>query len=407
MDIGRTCPRYNDFASLFPSSLRLQRTLCDYYAVLLRLCRQAIVSSRRTPLSQLSSSLTKSFETDFGPFRKDLETLGLAVREEVLLASEHAYSQESYLQAKERNEGQSYRKVGSLFRNKKEKEIEEAQRRRNRKNKLEFLNSLSIHDHRIAWKQARKQGTSTWLFEDSEFQGWLSAPLSSVIWCSGKLGSGKTVLSANVVEHLMIKSSPHQAVAFFFFRFDQALSAADILGCLARQLLGSLPKWSTAGNDSAEISPYDGHQHIKELLKSELPTNGSYFIVLDGLDDCEKDEASMLMKSMRDLISLPNHVIKLYCSSRPDIVQWSSAGFQRVFRVSMSNTKVDTEIDRYIQMSLTKRLEDEDLVLGDPELIIIIQEALLQGAQGMCNILYTPSRPAQSLIFIGSFGLHI
>ncbi|MCJ1479597.1 hypothetical protein MMC13_008283 [Lambiella insularis] len=383
MDIGRTCPRHDDFALLFPSSSRLRRVLCEYYAVLLRLCRQAVLSSRKSQLSLLSISLLKSFSSDFGQFQPDLETLGLAVRGEVLLASQHAFSQESILQARERQEGHNYRKLGSMFRQKTEQEIEEVRCRRNTKTKLQFLNNLTTHDHRIAWKQARKQGITNWLFEDQKFQTWLHSPESSGLWCTGKLGSGKTVLAANAVEYLAVQRSSQLTLAYMFFRFDNVLCATAALGCIARQLLCSLPSWNLTRNDSTAVREYDEKEDIISILNSELPANGLYVIILDGVDECDKDEAKELMKVLERLLSLPRHNFKLYCSSRPDMMQWASKGLRNVTTVSMSNSKVDGEIARYIELSLKLRVEEEDLQLGDPELLVVILEALLKGAQGM------------------------
>ena len=48
MNIGRTSPRLGDFGALYPSSERLQALLCEYYAVVVRLCKKAMEFSRRS-----------------------------------------------------------------------------------------------------------------------------------------------------------------------------------------------------------------------------------------------------------------------------------------------------------------------------------------------------------------------
>ncbi|MCJ1248752.1 hypothetical protein MMC30_005971 [Trapelia coarctata] len=383
MDIGRSCPRYSDFGSLYPSSSGLQTALCEYYAVVIQLCRQAILSTRKHFLSQLSSSLLKPFEADFGTFQKDLQKLGDAIRDETFLASQNAQLQESRLQAYERQEASTYRTLESKIRYKREQELEEARKRRRRKRRFQLLDGLSTHDHRIAWKQARKQGTSSWLFTDPSFELWSSSSQSSVLWCIGKLGSGKTVLSANVIEQLMVHESPNHSVSYFLFRFDQAVSSRAILGSLARQLLESLP--SDSAGDEAYVeteSPTDQRQIVK-LLQKVLPDTRKYFVVLDGLDECDKGEARILMSHLLELLSSPRQVFKIYCSSRPDIVQWASNGISDITYVSMSSAAVNTEIAQFVRSSLERCLEENLLQLGSPALIHTIEDALLEGAQGM------------------------
>lgn len=383
MDIGCSCPRYSDFGALYPSSSGLQTALCEYFAVVVRLCRQAIVSSRREFLSQLSSSLFKSFDADFGTFQKDLQKLGNAIHDETLLASQNAQLQESRLQAYERQEASTYRTLEAKFRYKKEQELEEARKRRRRKQKCHFLNGLSMHDHRIAWKQARKQGTSSWLFSDPSYKLWSSSSQSSVLWCTGKLGSGKTVLSANVIEQLMVLESPNHSVSYFLFRFDQQISSTAIMGSLARQLLESLPN-SAVGEEAylENETPTDQHQTVK-LLQKLLPNSRKYFVVLDGLDEYDRGEARHLLSCLLKLLASPQHTFKLYCSSRLDIFQWASRGLPDVIHVSMASTAVDTEIAQFVRSSLERCLEENLLQLGNPALIHTIEDVLLEGAQGM------------------------
>ena len=383
MDIGRECPRYNDFGSLYPSSSGLQTALCGYFAVVIRLCRQAILSSRKPFLSQLPSSLFRSFESDFGTFHKDLQKLGHAIDEETFLASQNAQLQESRLQAYERKETSTYRILESKFRYKQEQALEAARTGRRRKQRFQFLNNLSTHNHQAAWKQARKQGASSWLFSDPSFEHWSSSSQSSVLWCTGKIGSGKTVLSANVIEQLMVHESPNHSISYFLFRFDQVVSARVVLGSLARQLLESLPFDSSSEEAPADSeTPTDQHR-IVSLLQQILPDTRKYFVVLDGLDECDEDEARLLIDCLRELLSSTRHVFKLYCSCRPDIVQWASEGLSDIKHVSMSSPAVNTEIAQFIRSSLERCLEGNLLQLGNPTLIHTIEDALLEGAQGM------------------------
>ncbi len=68
-----------------------------------------------------------------------------------------------------------------------------------------------------------KRGQAPGMLELSAYKQWLQAPTSNVLWCTGKLGAGKTVLTANLVEKTMIKASG-AFVSYFFCSHDDAES---------------------------------------------------------------------------------------------------------------------------------------------------------------------------------------
>jgi hypothetical protein len=42
MDIGKHCPRYTEYQALYKDSDGLQKSLCNFYATLIRCCTAAI-----------------------------------------------------------------------------------------------------------------------------------------------------------------------------------------------------------------------------------------------------------------------------------------------------------------------------------------------------------------------------
>ena len=182
-------------------------------------------------LSQLSSSLTKPFESEFGSFKKDLESLATAIRDELSLTSKQ-------IQIDEVNENSRFRMLTAKFSDSAMKELREMKKWREEQRISRFWKLCSTYDYQRAWKQARKYGTTTWLFSMEAYKQWKTENSSSTIWCTGILGSGKTVLSANVVEDLML-TEPMATVSYFFCRHDevQSLKARTIIGSIAKQIL--------------------------------------------------------------------------------------------------------------------------------------------------------------------------
>ena len=216
MNIGRTSPRFNDFGVLYSGSVRLQKALCDYYAAVIRVCKQALDFFQTTAISQLSSTFLRPFKITFGPLQQELESLALAVRDETSLASKQAQDQEAKLQTIERQEAGRERNLLSRFRDRTRLEQEEADKWRtetrlrasgesgstlsifecllisdsySERKRLDAINALSPYNYSMAWKRARRQclvGTSTWIYDSPSFKSWIRCPDSATLCCVGK-----------------------------------------------------------------------------------------------------------------------------------------------------------------------------------------------------------------------------
>jgi hypothetical protein len=374
MNIGRTCPRYQDFGFLYPKSTGLQKALCEYFVVVVELCKQAVLFIRKPFFSQLSSSVLKPFQPEFGHFENDLGKLANTIREEASLASKQAQSNEI-------EENSRFRALAVKFSDKVAQELQEARRLKSRKAKSQFLNACSTYNHQTAWKQARKAGTTSWIYNKEEYKQWVQEPASSTLWCTGILGSGKTVLSANVVENLIL-TAPAAVVSYFFCKHDEAesLQARTIIGSIARQLFSCVKLEVADSVDTINTSFLDTDQvleYLRKLLPSDLQ---KYFIIIDGLDECNEKELKLLIEHLKELLA-SRHIFHIYCSSRPDVYRWVPALLRPQWNVSMS--EACSEIAQYIESELEERLEAGSLCLGDPTIVLIIQDALMKGSQGM------------------------
>ena len=115
MQIGRNCPRYQTFGLLFPTP-RLRIALCEYFILVVTLCKQAVLFLRRSVVSQLTLSIGNNFETHFGHFKAELRDAATVIQEEASLAS--------------KEEQRLERKESSAFRSRLSKQSDNAERRR-------------------------------------------------------------------------------------------------------------------------------------------------------------------------------------------------------------------------------------------------------------------------------------
>lgn len=377
MRIGLTCPRYQDFGLLYPKSTRLQSALCEYFTVFVRLCKQAVLFLNKPFWSQFSSSVLKPFDSEFGSVQQELDSLACAIRDEVSLASNQTQQDEAKKMSKFRAS------FAKSFSDTSARDIAEIRIWQTKQAELQFLNACSDYNYEKFWKQARKHGNTNWIFNAKGYKQWKEERKSSALWCTGTLGSGKTVLSANVVEDLNITTSA--SVSYFFCRYDEAISleTRTIIGSIARQIFDHVKSDIAIVPAVSEIrlDTLDTDQ-ILDYLQELLPLDSrKYFVVVDGLDECEEKERRVLLQCLKQLLMIPKQVFQIYCSSRPDVSRWARTLFEPQWTLSMSQTSVDVE--EYVEETLVKQLDSGSLSVGDPTIILTIKHALLENAHGM------------------------
>ena len=372
---------------LYPTSISLQKELCNYYSVVVNLCTRIVLFVRKPFIRQIASALRKPFDDEFRTFQKDLIRLGTAVKEEVSLASKQQQSLDSIEGACERRENSLFRATGAVFRRETASELERARKWRDSRAKSGFLNSCSRYNYETTLTQARKKGESTWIFRYDEYHQWISSKSPSTLLCSGIVGAGKTVLCANVIEELILNKSQGSSLGYFFCRSDEAasLKAREIIGSLARQFFEDVP---SAEFKFTEMDPGLGGitldtERVLSFMLLLLPRHKHYVMVIDGLDECEYDEVRALVELLQSLLKSPKHVFKLFWTGRSDFATRVSAQLQPDHQIHILPSNNGPEIARFIQLALEDALESNRLKLRDPNIILNIQDALESGANEM------------------------
>lgn len=181
--------------------------------------------------------------------------------------------------------------------------------------------------------------------------------------------------------------SPKDITAFFFCRFDdqESLKARTIIGSIAKQLVNYLPADTFRQFDHRNI---DGVAIIK-FLEATLDRNRRYFIILDGLDECEEAQVKEAAEIFHTLLLLPQLHIKFFWSSRPNAQNWLPGRFLTKQHVDLGTVenqdKIACDIRTFIQITLEQWLDGDtpELQIKDPILTIRIADRLEREAQGM------------------------
>lgn len=130
--------------------------------------------------------------------------------------------------------------------------------------------------------------------------------------------------------------------------------------------------------DGADLSD------LIEIVQSRADDKKTYFILIDGLDECTKENIELVAANIAEISSKGTNRVKVVYAGRPGLEEQL---FQRrpaaKYRLPLTKAAVAPDIRTYVELTLDQRLEDEQLEWSDPTLIITIRETLERKADGM------------------------
>ena len=357
--------------------------MCEYLILVVKFCQNIITVSRKSVFtkwtSTVASSITnefKTFETNLGVWINLIEAMVSRLNSETNLQTGNAVERTNKTMA---------------FWKSREQQEEKTNRARHRKR---ILDCLSPHQRKFEddFRHERSKGDSSWITEDTTYKSWKTSKTSSIIWVTGILGSGKTVLMANMVDQLQempVDSAKLPIVAYFFCRYkvETSLRPRNILGGLVYHLC----KYLDTSNDESksfqeteleQLEAIDSLEIVDWVLKL-LPHDREYFVVLDSLEECLFADADVVLTGLRKL-SDARHV-HICCSTRHTkqlsaIVELASRQFPSSNTIVMASAAREAEMRVYIERELQERQRLRSL---PPEMVQAIKNALVLGAQGM------------------------
>ena len=364
MVTGQSAPRYQEMAVLYPRSSNLKRQLSEYFIVIVNFCHHVLKMSKKSVLGQL---LSFPSESDLKNFQSELAQWSNSIKEEVTLLMGRAI--------KEQSSG-----FGFLQRH-----SEHESRRHRQKARIRILNAYSTYDYQNTWRQIRKAGSTTLLKQMPGYQNWKAGVDSCTLTCTGKLGSGKSVILANIIDDLNLDTKSSKCpVAYFFCRHDisESLKASTVIGSLVRQLLSSIPDLSTLEEFIDETTSVEDPERTVSMLRRVLPPKFAAFFVLDGSDECDASEAHTLVEQLG--IFQREFTLLVCLSSRLEAGNVSRLNLGQLARqITIAIPEENPDIRAFVCAELAARIESEKLAIGDPTLILEIEDALVRGAQGM------------------------
>ncbi|KAH8803560.1 hypothetical protein F5884DRAFT_904077 [Xylogone sp. PMI_703] len=347
--ISESLRRIDILRAAFISDSEFQETLAVFYADILEFHKHAYKFVRRSGWKLLFFASWGRFQRRFDNVLEDMK------RHESLID----------LEANARN-------IADI-RSWKEKSleeihiIEEEQSTRQYQSIVSFLkmdesDQLAIFES-ISAEGLKHPGTCGWLLQNSKIRAWLQRkPDMPMLWLQGTAGSGKSVISTQLVNYMQAGS---MSVIHHFCSYSYSMSTLheQILRSLLLQLLrkdGDLVAHVYQEFVVEKKAPkVPALEKLLQLLFKSMSCGTSQaeyiWIILDGLDECEMERQARVVSLMNQIASQSTSggaVYKVLISSRTSPVL--SHSLRKVQRVSLSDEKehVETAIRQYASQRL-------------------------------------------------------
>ncbi|KAF5698545.1 NACHT domain-containing protein [Fusarium globosum] len=395
MELGRICPRFEQYQALFPASKRLQEALCTFNACIIDCCRRVIAmpkssSGWTSPLNPLNPSFWQSFQQVFESDLQKLRDHSKNVNKEIRLAADQSQYRNNELQRLENEQADQSRRSLSRFMSRTRDDFDTMHKLQIMRSE-EVENSLSSYDYIKPLKQARQKRypkSAEWIFGTDEFKSWVDGTTSGLLWCSGKMGSGKSIICASVIDYLLTRPSSRRShVTFFFSRFDdsESMRAETILRALARQLVTvqDVSGHTKQALETIKSAPGDILFDLSRLLTRLLSRKGPpSWVILDGIDECQREERQILTKVLTSMLDDGVNA-RLFITSRDHATSTFKEDYVILGQISMNCSAAQDGMAQLVDQAVQKCLDAEELLVEDQTLINEIKNTLTKHADGM------------------------
>ncbi|KAG5663177.1 hypothetical protein KAF25_001113 [Fusarium avenaceum] len=243
----------------------------------------------------------------------------------------------------------------------------------------------------ISTESRGESQSGQWIFEHSKFEPWYDSSTlgSMVLYINGIPGAGKTTLMSTIIERLLKEkrsSGSGISVVYFYFKYSYTRVHNGFLRAILEQLISQ--NATLSGQLFDDISDIEGEnlrktERLQHLVKEALETSRISFLVLDGLDECPKDETEQTVKWLLSILeeqSAGSTLRIIFSGQRDGVLDRLLKPYPSI-PLDVSATPAHTQdINRYCAEFCTRIQEEFDMSL---ELRHEILTKVMEGAQDM------------------------
>ncbi|SPJ80179.1 uncharacterized protein FTOL_08571 [Fusarium torulosum] len=362
-EIGNALPGLQQYSASFESYQPLSSVLEDYYSDILNFHRVALSVFARPKWKSIFKAAWKTFETELGPIITSLAS------RRALLESEKASA--SLYEINNIRE-----KISSVYQEQQcQARIHRDERHRTymREIKVKLQSPEYQINQEISTENRGESQSGQWIFKHSKFEPWYDSSTlgSMVLYINGIPGAGKTTLMSTIIERLLREkrlSGSGTSVVYFYFKHSS--------------------KTRQSGQLFDDISDIEGEnlrktERLQHLVKEAPETSRISFLVVDGLDECPKEETEQTVKWLLSILeeqSAGSTLRIIFSGQRDGVLDRLLKSYPSI-SLDVSTTPAHTQdINHYCAKFCTRIQEEFDM---SPELQHEILRKVIEGARDM------------------------
>ncbi|KAI9654109.1 MAG: hypothetical protein M1821_006820 [Bathelium mastoideum] len=147
----------------------------------------------------------------------------------------------------------------------------------------------------------------SWLLEHPRFKQWFSPDdcTASLLWLSGIPGAGKTILTSVVVD--AVRGIPNATFTFFYCKHSDPArnSFISVARSILAQMLDQNPHLLSYFHEMASTTGSAVLSSVviaKRMLEMSFNSCGKIYVIIDGLDECERGERKMISNWLQGIM---------------------------------------------------------------------------------------------------------
>ncbi|KPM39643.1 hypothetical protein AK830_g6898 [Neonectria ditissima] len=209
---------------------------------------------------------------------------------------------------------------------------------------------LTPHNYDLqqnAYFGQREPETGQWFFETNEFSTWRDT-CRRTLFCPGIPGSGKTILTSIVVEHLKTRFQDDKSggIAYVYcdFQRQDEQTPRELLASILKQLIQSLPGFPQSMKSLCEKYKGVGHPSLEEIsmvLQSTAKFFSRVFVLIDALDECQESDGNRI-RFLAEVFKLQtNSTVNIFATSRLRDLYPASRKLQHAVAIEVGTARFD------------------------------------------------------------------
>ncbi|KAL8828698.1 MAG: hypothetical protein Q9191_002441 [Dirinaria sp. TL-2023a] len=246
-----------------------------------------------------------------------------------------------------------------------------------RKSVLNWISTVKHEQKHHDIRTPRIEATGQWFLDQGHFKRWRDEPYpqSTVLLCEGIQGSGKSVLTSLVIDHLMDNhASQTIAVAHVYcdYRESEDQSAEKLIASLLKQLAIARPNLPQAVKDfHLDFEKQMRQPQQQDFERAFLLTCNDFdrvYVVIDALDECAASHRRKLLgflstarrqPSIRIFItsrSYPEHIIKQFHPAQKLVIEADESDLRKYIIQAVEDSDNSEAIDNEFQQVIVERV---------------------------------------------------